>query len=397
MIPLLDVPGAVAAIRDGGLVALPTETVYGLGGDALNSAAVAKIFQAKGRPQFNPIICHLPDAEAVFRYGRKSRVAEALSQFWPGPLTLLLPRLLPEQDQSQAGRVTDDVPAPISNRIPSIVTAGSPFVGFRVPDHPLALEFLRACDTPIAAPSANRSGRRSPTTAAMIQSDYADVDDLDADINANAGAAMIAGILDGGPCDVGVESTVVAILSEDPPLVRILRPGGISREQLESAGFRIDDRAAAPAGGDDSKTADDTEKFLHAPGRLLRHYGPGVPLLLIDSQSTGLEAQAATPGEALAPAIDAALNAINPDNLPLTWLGFAGRPAPVPVQCTIDLSPTGDFAGAARRLFAEFDRVAHAEPTVLIAETLPPRDLGVAVNDRLTRAASRTISLPDEY
>ncbi|MEQ9363339.1 MAG: L-threonylcarbamoyladenylate synthase [Leptospirales bacterium] len=407
MIPLLDVSGAARAIRDGGLVALPTETVYGLGGDALNPAAVARIFQVKGRPQFNPIICHLPDAESVFRFGRRSATAEGLSRFWPGPLTLLLPH---------------------ENRIPSIVTAGSPLAGFRVPDHSLALEFLRACDTPIAAPSANRSGRRSPTSAAMVQADYDREFESDFNIDLrpertsgghdgtreaggpNPGTTesgpRIAGILDGGPCRVGLESTVVAIVSEEPPTIRILRPGGVSAEQLRHAGFRLNqqsdgagtlptpaDPAAGGGSGDGASIAagrlSEPATHLHAPGRLLQHYGPGVPLLLID-RGTRRDIHGSA---GASHAIKQILREINPSGLPLTWLGFAGRPAPVPCRTSRDLSPEGDFAEAARRLFSDFDQIARSEPTVILCETLPALDLGVAVNDRLTRAATRMISL----
>ncbi len=366
MIPLLDVQSAAAAIRAGRLIAMPTETVYGLGGDALNPEAVVRIFQAKGRPRFNPIICHLADAAAVFAYGRRSPAAERLSAFWPGPLTLLLPH---------------------ENRIPSIVTAGSPLAGFRVPDHALALEFLRACETPVAAPSANRSGRRSPTTAAMVQTDYADA----------ASGGGIAGILDGGPCEVGLESTVVAIESEEPPeppTLRILRPGGISREALERAGFRVLAAEDPPASVAHAEGEGDAP--LHAPGRLLKHYGPGVPLLLIErerSTNAADRAERLHSSDARRDAIDAALRELNPDAHPLTWLGFAGRAAPVPCETNLDLSATGDSAEAARELFAYFDSVARSSShqTVILCETLPEAELGVAVNDRLTRAAARII------
>lgn len=389
MIPVLDVPQAVAAVRDGNPVIIPTETVYGLAASALDPEAVAKIFQVKGRPQFNPIICHLDSAEAVFRYGRPSVAAERLSRFWPGPLTILLAH---------------------ENRIPSIVTAGSPLAGFRVPAHPLTLEFLRGCEVPIAAPSANRSGRRSPTTVTMVQEDYAQKDYAREDCapakyTNESGetrdgldpATMIAGVLDGGPCQVGLESTVVAIVHEDPPTIRILRPGGIPAEDLARAGFRIEsnqnsfsDRDASASAGTSSgepalsyDTANATP--LHAPGQLLQHYGPGVPLLLLRRATT------TPPTEKLRTEIEGALRNLNPQALPIYWLGFAGRPAPVRCDHTLDLSTSGDFAEAARNLFAYFDRISGRGSGIILSETLPEQGLGVAINDRLTRAATELI------
>ena len=349
MIPVLTVPRAVAAVRSGGLVVVPTETVYGLAANALDQTAVAKIFRAKGRPQINPIICHLPSADAVFRYGMYSRTADALSRFWPRPLTVLLAH---------------------ENRIPSIVTAGSPYAGFRVPDHPVMLEFLRACEVPIAAPSANRSGRRSPTTLAMVR---ADADD--------AYSELVAGALDGGPCRVGLESTVVAVVSEDPPTIRILRPGGVTRETLIDAGLQVIGDANNPAQENNRSTTE--APLLHAPGQLLKHYGPGVPLLLMERATSG--------SEKFTVQIRAALARFNAGGAPVWWLGFAGRPAPVPCDFVLDLSVRGDLAEAAQNLFVFFERIRNSGPAVILAETLPQQELGVALNDRLTRAAAEWI------
>lgn len=209
-------------LRAGGLVAFPTETVYGLGADAKNPAAVRRIFEAKGRPAGHPLIVHLPSAEHLPRWAaRVPEEARVLSaRFWPGPLTMILEK-------------RGDVPAE--------VTGGQPTVGLRVPDHPLAKELLDAFDGGLAAPSANRFGSVSPTTAEHVR------DELDAAVDR---------ILDGGPCRVGVESTIVD-LSGDVP--RLLRPGGVSRERIEAALGR----ALAGASGS-----------VRAPGTLPSHYAP---------------------------------------------------------------------------------------------------------------------------
>src|SRR5688500_47215 len=189
---------AASLLRRGGLVAFPTETVYGLGADATNAAAIRRVFQVKGRPATNPLIVHVADESVARRYAREwpTAASKLAAEFWPGPLTLVL------------------------SKQPSIVlevTAGLDTVGLRAPDHPLALELLRAFDGPVAGPSANRSSHVSPTTARHVRDEFPD-DEIDL-------------ILDGGPCKVGIESTVLDLTS-DPP--RILRPGAVTREQIEA-------------------------------------------------------------------------------------------------------------------------------------------------------------------
>jgi len=234
---------AARLLKAGGLVAFPTETVYGLGADATNAAAIAKLYAAKGRPSFNPLIAHVADAEAAMREGVFSAAAKKLAErFWPGPLTLV-------------------VPIATASRISDLARAGLRTIGLRVPAHPVARALLAAVRRPIAAPSANRSGHVSPVSADHV------LDDL---------GQKIALVLDSGPCRVGIESTIVACLDERP---RLLRPGGIARQAIEEAlGERlvvIDGRAA---GGP------------IAPGMLHSHYAPRAALRL---DATALE-----PGEA---------------------------------------------------------------------------------------------------
>jgi L-threonylcarbamoyladenylate synthase len=231
---------AVQILRSAGLVAFPTETVYGLGADATNATAVAKIFAAKGRPSTNPLIVHIADAAVARRYAaRWSDAAEKLAaQFWPGPLSLVV---------SKAPSIVD------------AVTAGRSTVGLRVPDHPLALELLRAFDGPIAAPSANRSNHLSPTTAQHVRDELADRVDL---------------ILDGGPCRVGIESTVLDLSGDTPT---ILRPGGVSRQQIEAVIGPVTLFAGA-APSDQSATS---------PGQLAVHYAPRTPAFRFEPSQRG--------------------------------------------------------------------------------------------------------------
>ncbi|WFT82521.1 L-threonylcarbamoyladenylate synthase [Methylobacterium sp. CB376] len=312
-----DAAGVAAAaelLRAGAVVAFPTETVYGLGGDATDGAAVAAIYAAKARPRFNPLIAHLPEAAAARREGvfgaQASRLAEA---FWPGPLTLVVPRA-PE------GSVCD------------LARAGLDSVALRVPAAPLARDLLRAVGRPIAAPSANRSGRVSPTRAEHV---LADLD------------GRIAALLDGGPCPVGVESTIVACLDDAP---RLLRPGGVPREALEAVlGGPL--RAAAPAGA-----------APVSPGLLASHYAPRAALRL--------DAAEIRPGEAA------------------LLFGGARPPGLAAAAARLDLSPRGDLAEAASRLFAAL-RTLDASGAATIAVTPIPREgLGEAIADRLARAAA---------
>ena len=240
-----NVASAARIIRDGGLVAFPTETVYGLGADATNGRAVAAIYAAKGRPSFNPLIVHVPDATAAWRYGVPTPLAEKLAAaFWPGPLTLVLPL------RADAG-------------IADLAVAGLSTIALRVPSHPIALALLRAADRPIAAPSANKSGHVSPTRAEHVAVDFGDA------------APMI---LDGGMTQVGLESTIIDARGTSPVL---LRPGGITRDAIARA-----TGSALPDMPPHESHARPT-----APGQLASHYAPRATLRL--------DVTAARPGEAL--------------------------------------------------------------------------------------------------
>jgi len=300
------------AIRRGELVGMPTETVYGLAANAFDAQAVLRVFAAKGRPRFDPLIVHCADLAMVRTVAVLSPRAERLASLWPGPLTLILPRLA---------------------CIPDAVTSGLESVAVRIPDHPLALALIRAAGVPLAAPSANRFGRISPTTAAHVAEQLGDA---------------VSVILDGGPCRIGVESTV---LRPDPHPV-VLRPGGVTREQL-SVLLHESVALADREGRSDSLPQE-------APGLLASHYAPGAPLSL-------------RPAGSLWPA-DAAL------------LAFTGTDLPQGSTAAI-LSPTGDLGEAAARLFAQLRRLDALAPVRIVAELVPEHGLGEAINDRLRRAA----------
>ncbi len=314
-----DLPHAAGLLRAGRLVAFPTETVYGLGADARNGAAVAAIFAAKGRPHFNPLILHLPDAEAAFaEVGPDDRARRLAAAFWPGPLTLVLPR--------RAG-----------SRVDLLAGAGLDTLAVRVPAHPLARDLLRRAGTPVAAPSANPSGGVSPTTAAHV------LDGLDGRLDA---------VLDGGPCAVGMESSVLDLSS--PGGAVLLRPGGATAEAIEAVIGPIG-RPVPPAAGAATAT-------LRSPGMLLSHYAPAAPLR--------------TGAKEVAP--DEALLAFGPP-----WPG-AGA--------TWNLSPAGDTTEAAARLFSGLRwldaEVARRGLRGIAAMPVPETGLGAAINDRLARAAA---------
>jgi L-threonylcarbamoyladenylate synthase len=312
IVPVSDdaIERAAQLLRDGELVAFPTETVYGLGGDASDDAAVARIFAAKGRPRFNPLIVHvrgLAEAEALAAFDERAR--GAARRFWPGPLTLVLPR------RSDSG-------------LSLLASAGLDTIAVRAPRYPVAQSLLRATGRPIAAPSANRSGRVSPTTAAHVAAELGE---------------SVALILDAGPCPVGIESTVLDLTGTVPVL---LRPGGVTLEELTDLLGHIETprvNAAAP----------------RAPGSLPSHYAPDLPVRL--------DAREARPGEAL--------------------LGF-GPEAPPGFAEVLWLSRTGDLAEAAANLFALLRRLDRPEFTGLAVMPIPERGLGRAINDRLRRAAA---------
>jgi L-threonylcarbamoyladenylate synthase len=303
---------AAKHLREGGLIAFPTETVYGLGADATNGEAVARVFAAKQRPQFNPLIVHVKDTAAAEVSVRLDDSARKLADaFWPGPLTLVLPR-------------RDD-------QISLLVSAGLETLAVRVPGHPVAQALLAEAGVPVAAPSANMAGCISPTAAGHVVFSLPGAE--------NGGPGMI---LDGGPCSVGVESTVIDLSAGDPVL---LRPGGITSEDIEA----VIGPLAPP-----SATNAEAPK---SPGMLERHYAPTLPIRL--------DATDARPGEAL--------------------LGF-GPKAP---DDAINLSPTADLSEAAANLFSMI-RTLDGPPFEAIAVmAVPDQGLGRAINDRLRRAAQR--------
>ncbi len=303
---------AAALLRAGALVAFGTETVYGLGADATNAEAVAGIFAAKQRPRFNPLICHYPDPAAPFADVAATPLAERLAgMFWPGPLTLILPRREP-------------------GRVALLTGAGLPSLAVRVPAHPVARALLALVGRPVAAPSANRSGRISPTRA----------EDVLAELD-----GRIAAVLDSGPCAVGVESTVLDLTGPTPVL---LRPGGVAAEALRAAlGGRLD--RAGPIAAPEA---------VRAPGQLASHYAPSLPVRL----------------EATSVAADEALLAFGPP-LPGAGAVFA-------------LSVAADLTEAAARLFAGLRALDASGMARIAVMPVPRHGLGLAINDRLARAAA---------
>jgi L-threonylcarbamoyladenylate synthase len=328
---------AVAALRAGELVAIPTETVYGLAGLALDAEALARIFAAKGRPTFDPLIAHVAPAPrggrlaalsaaglvdlAAMTAAARTTATRLADAFWPGPLTLVLPR---------------------AGTVPDLCTSGLPRVAVRMPAHPVAQALLQALGQPLAAPSANRFGRISPTTAAHVSEELAD---------------RIGWIVDGGPCAIGVESTVVAV--EPDGACVLLRPGGVSREALAGvAGVPVHQPSATSP----------TE--LASPGLLASHYAPERPLTLL-------------PG----PLDDAGVRALlAPGDAVLVHDGAS--PLPPGVQAEV-LSPDGSDVTAAQRLFACLRALDASGAARLWAEPVTARDgLWPAIADRLTRAAA---------
>ena len=305
----MDRQGAVAILRQGGIVAFATETVYGLGADARRADAVVQIFEAKGRPRFDPLIVHVESAAAARTWSAAwpTAAARLADRFWPGPLTLVVPK----------------VPAVVD-----LVTAGRSTVGLRVPAHPEAQALLRAFGGPVAAPSANPFGRVSPTTAAHVREQLPNVP-----------------VLDGGPCTVGVESTIIGFDGDGPLL---LRPGGLPVETLEAEVGAI--RVLA----DEDPSA--------SPGRAAKHYATATPLYL-----QGLDAP--------------------PTHGRIGHLAFRTADADWPVAEV--LSPSGDLAEAATRLFAALRRLDGTGVDAIWADAVPEQGLGRAIMDRLRRARAR--------
>jgi len=302
---------AAQALAHGDIVAFPTETVYGLGANALDARAVAKVFAAKERPRFNPLIVHVPDLAAAETYAVVNDMARILAEaFWPGPLSLVLAK------RPACG-------------IADLVSAGLDTIALRAPAHPVAQALLAEVKLPIAAPSANRSGRISPTTAAHVEAELGE---------------RPAMILDGGPCPLGIESTVVSVVGGEPGL---LRPGALPREAIELVlGVPL---AAAKANHRGA-----------SPGQLATHYAPQTKLRL--------GATSVRPDEAL--------------------LGF-GRDVPQGACMTINLSASGNLEEAAAKLFAALRELDQAGARTIAVMPIPTQGLGEAINDRLQRAANR--------
>ena len=304
-----EIARATALLREGRLVAFPTETVYGLGADARNEHAVASIFAAKGRPRFNPLIVHVGSLAAARELGAFDARALALAEaFWPGPLTLVVPRLA-------------------TSGISWLATAGLETIAIRCPKHPVAQALLAAFGGPIAAPSANRSGTVSATTARHVWDSLGPAVDL---------------ILDGGPTTHGLESTIVGLAAGAPTL---LRPGAVPREEIERL-------AGTLAQGSDQEDAP------HSPGRLRSHYATAAPLRL--------NATSVSPDEAL--------------------LAF-GTPL-ASARRVMNLSPRGDLREAAANLFAMLRALDTSDVSAIAVMPVPESGLGEAINDRLNRAAA---------
>lgn len=307
-----DLDHAVSLLRAGRLVAFPTETVYGLGADASNDEAVKKIFAVKGRPADHPVIVHLPDAAQLEHWASAvpERAQRLASRFWPGPLTLVLPR---------AASVHD------------VVTGGQDTVGLRVPSHPLALELLRRFGRGLAAPSANKFGRLSPTTAEHVRSELGESVDL---------------ILDGGACPVGIESTIVDLSGDEPAL---LRPGRISKQELErTLGIELRiGRSGSP----------------RTPGMLPIHYAPKTPVRIVPTKIIEAESHR-------------------------TVAVLARRPRPESISGTRWIQAPSDAAAYARELYGNLRALDQTDAEVILVEALPEGPDWVAVRDRLTRAAS---------
>jgi len=321
------IANAAARLRAGLLVAFPTETVYGLGANALDAAAVARIFEAKGRPSYNPVIVHVPHTEAARRVVTHWPAAATTlaAAFWPGPLTLVLPK---------------------HPDVPDTVSAGLPYIGVRVPAHPVALALLRVAGVPVAAPSANKSNQLSPTSAQHVERGLGDVDVM---------------ILDGGPCAVGIESTVIDLSTEVPTL---LRPGGVSVAALESVLGQTIHRLATTPSGDAPR---------RSPGALDRHYAPRARMRMVPSGD----------GIALATTIDA----MRATGGLIGVIAYSGFDLPFREDVIVRVLPSRAEAYASA-LFAALHELDSIGVTGIVVEAVPDLPSWDAVRDRLSRAAS---------
>ncbi|HEY7750570.1 MAG TPA: L-threonylcarbamoyladenylate synthase [Aestuariivirgaceae bacterium] len=306
-----DIRRASHLLRQGKLVAFPTETVYGLGGDATNDQAVASIFAAKGRPKFNPLISHVANVPSAMKHGSFNEDALRLAHaFWPGPLTLVVPR-------------AEDC------RVSILASAGLNSIALRVPSHPVAQDLITQAGLPVVAPSANPSGGISPTLASHVREGLRD---------------RVALVLDGGPCAIGIESTIVKCMGGEPVL---LRPGGIKRATIEDVLGKELLLESMPAGRPD------------APGQLEQHYAPRAKVIL----------------DVIWPRFDVGLLAFGPE--------VPSHPGPV-----CNLSERGDLEEAAANLFRMMHELDRAGVQTIAVMPIPQEGLGEAINDRLKRAAA---------
>ena len=315
-----DITAAANTLRQGGLVAFPTETVYGLGANALDADAVARIFALKGRPRFDPLIVHLADAAQLTDVASSvpPLAMELINRFWPGPLSLVLEK---------------------QSCVPDIVTAGLSSVAIRCPDHDLARQLIRTAGVPVAAPSANRFGMVSPTTAAHVTEQFGD---------------RLPMVLDDGPCRIGVESTVVSMIDSPDGRPTLLRPGGVTLEQLEAVVGPIELRMH--------------EEFRPAsPGQLLRHYSPATPLMIATDETSEIPLDGKSKVGLLS------------FQRPQSSAGFTAVEV---------LSEQGDLREAAVNLFAAMRRLDALGLDFIVAHHVPEVDLGRAIMDRLRRAAA---------
>jgi L-threonylcarbamoyladenylate synthase len=302
-------------IKNGGLVAFPTETVYGLGADATNPGAVEDIFKAKKRPFYDPLIVHVSDRDQMLQLvtSLPAKAEELIARFWPGPLTIVLPK---------------------SPLVPAIVTAGSPSVAVRMPSNPIALELIRLSGKPIAAPSANRFGCTSPTTAKHVHDQLGGTYDV---------------MIDGGACIVGIESTVISFLGETP---RILRPGGIDQQAIESCIGKVL-----------SDQQDNPEESSTSPGMLPSHYATATPLRIVEDLS----------------------DYASRSDVGVLLFGKSEQVFMGPVEY---LSLSSDTAEAAKRLYQAMRKLDSLSLSLLVVELLPESGIGIAVNNRLKKAAN---------
>ncbi len=313
---------AARILQDGGIVAIPTETVYGLAGNAFDTKALAKIFEAKKRPHFDPLIVHVSAFDELRDVAAEiPEKALALAKaYWPGPMTLVLPK---------------------TERIPDLATSGLPTVAVRFPSHPVAQEIIRLSGVPLAAPSANLFQHVSPTTAEHVRDQLGDA---------------IDGIVDGGSCKVGVESTIVAFPNGEPV---ILRPGGITPEMIRSVAgsVEIHESKSNPKGP------------MLAPGMIDRHYRPQVPLFY-----GHLPAGAKIPGETVR-------------------IAFGRQESVIPP--TVNLSESGDLKEATANLYAMMRQMDNPKNKLILVDPIPNEGVGIACNDRLKRAGVR--QLPESF